>query len=171
MDYRQVGDSISTLLRTAVPEGGSTSKYDKIPLVNDSRDVIVSHIKSTYTTETGEMINGKEVIDTANTYKNMLKTSEGELEGIKARANTLEAEISKEKENVKRAKETNNMLQILFWTIIAVIAVYSVGGSWVHGVGFAVLLVGFGFVLYSRGEIEVTDFSSIKQWISTTLGL
>jgi hypothetical protein len=171
MDYRQVGDSISTLLRTAVPEGGSTSKYDKIPLVNDSRDVIVSHIKSTYTTETGEMINSKEVIDTANTYKNMLKTSEGELEGIKSRANTLEAEISKEKENVKRAKETNNMLQILFWTIIAVIAVYSVGGSWVHGVGFAVLLVGFGFVLYSRGEIEVTDFSLIKQWISTTLGL
>jgi hypothetical protein len=171
MDYRQVGDSISTLLRTAVPEGGSTSKYDKIPLVNDIRDVIVSHIKSTYTTETGEMINSKEVIDTANTYKNMLKTSEGELEGIKSRANTLEAEISKEKENVKRAKETNNMLQILFWTIIAVIAVYSVGGSWVHGVGFAVLLVGFGFVLYSRGEIEVTDFSLIKQWISTTLGL
>jgi hypothetical protein len=117
------------------------------------------------------MINGKEVIDTANTYKNMLKTSEGELEDIKAKANTLEAEISKEKENVKRAKEANNMLQILFWTIIAVIAVYSVGGSWVHGVGFAVLLVGFGFVLYSRGEIEVTDFSSIKQWISTTLGL
>jgi len=171
MDYRRVGDSINTLLRTAVPEGGSTSKYDKIPLVNDSREVIVSHIKSTYTTETGEMINGKEVIDTANTYKNMLKTSEGELEGIKAKARTLEAEISKEKENVKRAKEVNNMLQILFWTIIAVIAVYSVGGSWVHGVGFAVLLVGFGFVLYSRGEIEVTDFSSIKQWISTTLGL
>jgi hypothetical protein len=171
MDYRRVGDSINTLLRTAVPEGGSTSKYDKIPLVNDSREVIVSHIKSTYTTETGEMINGKEVIDTANTYKNMLKTSEGELEGIKEQANTLEAEISKEKENVKRAKEVNNMLQILFWTIIAVIAVYSVGGSWVHGVGFAVLLVGFGFVLYSRGEIEVTDFSSIKQWISTTLGL
>jgi hypothetical protein len=171
MDYRQVGDSISTLLRTAVPEGGSTSKYDKIPLANDSREVIVSHIKSTYTTETGEMINGKEVIDTANTYKNMLKTSEGELEDIKVKANTLEAEISKEKENVKRAKEANNMLQILFWTIIAVIAVYSVGGSWVHGVGFAVLLVGFGFVLYSRGEIEVTDFSSIKQWISTTLGL
>jgi hypothetical protein len=171
MDYRQVGDSISTLLRTAVPEGGSTSKYDKIPLANDSREVIVSHIKSTYTTETGEMINGKEVIDTANTYKNMLKTSEGELEGIKVKAQTLEAEISKEKENVKRAKEANNMLQILFWTIIAVIAVYSVGGSWVHGVGFAVLLVGFGFVLYSRGEIEVTDFSSIKQWISTTLGL
>jgi hypothetical protein len=171
MDYRQVGDSISTLLRTAVPEGGSTSKYDKIPLANDSREVIVSHIKSTYTTETGEMINGKEVIDTANTYKNLLKTSEGELEGIKVKAKTLEAEISKEKENVKRAKEANNMLQILFWTIIAVIAVYSVGGSWVHGVGFAVLLVGFGFVLYSRGEIEVTDFSSIKQWISTTLGL
>ena len=170
MDYRQVGDSISTLLRTAVPEGGSTSKYDKIPLVNDSREVIVSHIKSTYTTETGEMINGKEVIDTANTYKNMLKTSEGELEGIKVKAQTLEAEISKEKENVKRAKEVNNMLQILFWTIIAVIAVYSVGGSWVHGVGFAVLLVGFGFVLYSRGETGIGDFSSIKQWIATTLG-
>ena len=171
MDYRRIGDSINTLLRTAVPEGGSTSKYDKIPLVNDSREVIVSHIKSTYTTETGEMINGKEVIDTANTYKNMLKTSEGELEGIKVKAQTLEAEISKERENVKRAKETNNMLQILFWTIIAVIAVYSVGGSWVHGVGFLILIIGFGIALYSRGEIEVTDFSSFKQWISTTLGL
>lgn len=171
MDYRLVGDSINTLLRTAVPEGGSTSKYDKIPLVDDSREVIVSHIKSTYTTETGEMINGKEVIDTANTYKNMLKSSEGELEGIEVKAKTLEAEISKEKQNVKRAKEANNMLQILFWTIIAVIAVYSIGGSWVHGVGFAVLLVGFGFVLYSRGETGIGDFSSIKQWISTTLGL
>ena len=171
MDYRQVGNSISTLLRTAVPEGGSTSKYDKIPLVDDSREVIVSHIKSTYTTETGEMINGKEVIDTANTYKNMIKSSEGELEGIKTKAKLLEAEISKEKENVKRSKQTNNMLQILFWTIIAVIGVYSIGGSWVHGVGFAVLLVGFGFVLYSRGETGIGDFSSIKQWISTTLGL
>ena len=171
MDYRQVGNSISTLLRTAVPEGGSTSKYDKIPLVDDSREVIVSHIKSTYTTETGEMINGKEVIDTANTYKNMIKSSEGELEGIKTKAKLLEAEISKEKENVNRSKQTNNMLQILFWTIIAVIGVYSIGGSWVHGVGFAVLLVGFGFVLYSRGETGIGDFSSIKQWISTTLGL
>ena len=72
MDYRRVGDSINTLLKTAVPEGGSTSKYDKIPLADDSREVIVSHIKSTYTTETGEMINGKEVIDTVNTYKNMI---------------------------------------------------------------------------------------------------
>jgi hypothetical protein len=171
MDYRRVGDSINTLLRTAVPKGGSTSKYDTIPLADDTREVIVSHIRSTYTTETGEMINAKEVVDTANTYKNMLKSSEGELEGIKVKANTLEAEISKEKENVKRSKQTNTMLQILFWTIVAVIAVYAVGGSWAHGIGLAVLLVGFGFVLYSRGEIQVTDFSSFKQWISTTLGL
>ena len=171
MDYRQVGDSISTLLKTAAPEGGSTSRYDRIPLANDSREIIVSHIKSTYTTETGEMINGKEVIDTANTYKNMLKSSEGELESIKSKEKTLEAEIAKEREHVKRSKQTNSMLQILFWTIIAVIGVYAVGGSWVHGIGLAVLLVGFGFVLYSRGEIEVTDFSSFKQWTSTTLGL
>jgi hypothetical protein len=100
MDYRRVGDSINTLLRSAIPEGRSTDKYELIPLVNDSREVIVSHIKSTYTTETGEMINGKEVIDTANTYKNMLKSSEGELEGIKVKAQTLEAEISKEKEKL-----------------------------------------------------------------------
>ena len=171
MDYRRVGDSINTLLKTAVPEGGSTSKYDKIPLVDDSREVIVSHIKSTYTTETGEMINGKEVIDTANTYKNMLKSSEGQLEGIKIRTRTLEAEVSKEKDNVKKSKQVNTMLQILFWTIIAVVAVYAIGGSWVHGIGLVVLIVGFGFVLYSRGETGIGDFSSIKQWISTTLGL
>jgi hypothetical protein len=171
MDYRRVGDSINTLLRTAVPEGGSTSKYDKIPLVDDGREIIVSHIKSTYTTETGEMINGKEVIDTANTYKNMIKSSEGELEEIKLKAKTLEAEIVKEKEHVKSSKQTNTILQILFWTIVVVIANYSIGGSWVHGIGFLVLIIGFGFALYSRGEIQVTDFSSFKQWISTTLGL
>jgi hypothetical protein len=171
MDYRQVGDSISTLLKTAVPEGGSTSKYDKIPLADDGRDIIVSHMKSTYTSETGEMINGKEVIDTANTYKNMLKTSEGELQAIKTQAQTLESEISKEKEHVKKSKETNKILQILFWTIMAVIAVYSIGGSWVHGAGLAILLAGVGIVLYTRGEKDTGDFSSIKQWISTTLGL
>jgi len=171
MDYRRVGDSITTLLKTAAPEGGSTSKYDKIPLADDSREIIVSHIRSTYTTETGEMINAKEVVDTSNTYKNMLKSTQGELESIKTRTRQLKSKISIEKENVKRSKRTNNMLQILFWTIVIVIAVYSIGGSWVHGVGFLVLIIGFGIALYSRGEIQVTDFSSFKQWISTTLGL
>ena len=171
MDYRQVGDSITTLLKTAVPEGGSTSKYDKIPLVDDGRDIIVSHIRSTYTTETGEMVNAKEVVDTSNTYKNMLKSTEGELADITSKAKTLEAEISKEKERVKASKKTNIILQILFWTIVLVIANYAVGGSWVHGIGFVILIIGFGIALYSRGEIQVTDFSSFKQWISTTLGL
>ena len=97
MDYRQVGESITTLLKTAVPKGGSTSKYDKIPLADDGREIIVSHIRSTYTTETGEMINAKEVIDTSNTYKNMLKSSEGELAYIKSKTKTLEAEILKKK--------------------------------------------------------------------------
>ncbi len=101
----------------------------------------------------------------------MLKSSEGELAYIKSKTKTLEAEILKKKEHVKSSKQTNTILQILFWTIVLVIVNYSVGGAWVHGVGFLILIIGFGIALYSRGEIEVTDFSSIKQWISTTLGL
>lgn len=171
MDYDNVSQSIATLLKSAVPEGGTTQNYDKIPAVDEQRDIIVSHLKSTYTTETGEMINAKEFVDTANTYRNMVRSSEGELETIQTRTRTLETEITKEKESIQNSKQVNNILKILFITVLLVIVNYAIGGPWVHAIGFIILIIGFGVSLYTRGEIEVFDFSSIKQWISTTLGL
>lgn len=171
MDYENIGQSITTLLKTAVPEGGTTTEYDKIPEVEKQRDLIVSHLKSTYTTETGEMINAKEFVDTSNTYKNMLKVAEGDLETIGQREQTLNSHIAIQKDAIERSKQVNTILQMLFVTLLVVIVIYAIGGSWAHAIGFIVLLVGFGIVLYTRGEIDMLDFSAIKQWIYTTLGL
>jgi hypothetical protein len=170
MDYDKVGQSVTTLLKTAVPEGGTTSQYDKIPAVDEQRELIVSHLKSTYTTETGEMLNAKEFVDTSNTYKNMLKVADGELQTIHTKEKSLESNIAKQKENIEKSKHVNTMLQMLFVTFLIVIVIYTIGGSWAHSISLIILIVGFGIVLYTRGELPATDFSSIKQWISTTLG-
>ena len=171
MDYDKVSKSVMTLLKTAVPEGGSTKDYDKIPAVDEQRELILSHIKSTYVSDTGEMINAKEFVDTSKTYKNMLKSGEGELETVQTRTKQLEAEISKKKDSIETSKHINNVLKILFVTILLVIVNYAIGGEWVHSIGLLILLIGFGIVLYTRGEKSIIDFSAIKQWISMTLGL
>lgn len=171
MDYEKVSQSIATLLKSATPEGGTTKDYGKIPAVDEQRDIIVSHLKSTYTTETGEMLNAKEFVDTANTYRNMLTSAEGEIETIQTREKTLEGEITKQKESIQKSKNVNNVLKILIVTILVTIVIYVLLGSWAHILAFIVLLIGFGIALYTRGELPDTDFSSIKQWISTTLGL
>lgn len=171
MDYNKVSQSITTLLKSAVPEGGNTKQYEQIPAVDEQGDIIVSHLKSTYTTETGEMINAKELVDTSTTYKNMLKVAEGEIETIQARTQTLESAITKQKSYIEKSKSVNNILQILLATVFLVIVNYAIGGPWVHAIGFILLIIGFGVALYTRGEISMIHFSSIKQWISTTLGL
>jgi hypothetical protein len=171
MDYDRASQSITTLLKSAVPEGGTTKDYDRIPVVDEQRDIIVSHLKSTYTTETGEMLNAKEFIDTSKTYKNMLKVSEGEMETIQSKTKTLESEIVKEKDHIKKSKNVNNILKILFVTVLIAIVIYVVLGSWAHILAIIILLLGLGIALYTRGEIPSIDFSSIKQWIYTTLGL
>lgn len=171
MDYDKVSQSIATLLKSAVPEGGTTKDYDKIPAVDEQRDIIISHLKSTYTTETGEMLNAKEFVDTSKTYKNMLKVSEGEIETIHTKEKTLESEITKKKEVIQKSKSVNNILKILFVTLLLAIVTYVVLSSWAHVLVFIILLTGFGIAVYTRGEIPETDFSAIKQWIYTTLGL
>lgn len=171
MDYADISRSVTKLIKTAVPEGGNTSKYNKIRDVDQQRDIVVSHLKSTYTTETGEMINAKEFIDTSNTYKNMLKNTEGELQNIRSKEITLDSKIAEQKGSIQRSKQINTVLQTLFVTLLIVVIVYAIGGPWVHPTAFVVLIIGFGIVLYTRGEMHLLDFSSIRQWISTTLGL
>ena len=171
MNYNKVSQSITTLLKSAVPEGGTTKEYDKLPAVDEQRDIIVSHMKSTYTTETGEMLNAKEFVDTSKTYKNMLKVSEGEIETIHTKTKTLEEKITKQKEHIEKSRNVNNILKILFVAVVLAIPAYVVMGSWAHILVFIILLIGMGIALYTRGEIPSIDFSSIKQWTSTTVGL
>lgn len=171
MDYDKVSQTITTLLKSAAPEGGTTKEYSKIPAVDEQRDIIISHLKSTYTTETGEMINAKELVDISNTYKNMLTVAEGESDTVQTRRQTLEDAIRKQKDHIEKSKNVNNILKILVATMFLAVVNYAIGGPWVHGIAIILLIIGLGIALYTRGEISLIDFSSIKQWISTTLGL
>jgi hypothetical protein len=167
MEFAEATDSINTLLKSAVPEGGTTAEYDKIPGMDSQRDLIVSHIKCTYTNDTGEMLNAKEVVDTSKTYKNMLTTVDGELEDSRGKIHQLETNLQKTTDEVSKTERINRSLMTLLITVTIAVGVYIVLGSWGHGIVLFILVAGFMFVLYTRGEKVSIDFSPIKQWIST----
>ena len=167
MEFAKATDSINTLLKSATPEGGTTSQYDKIPGMDAQRDLIVSHIKCAYASDTGEMVNTKEFVDTSKTYKNMLTTIEGELDSSRNKLRQLKKNISKTNEEVQKTERTNRILLILLLTVTAAVATYILLGSWGHGLVFMILVGGFMFALYTRGEKLSIDFSPFKQWIST----
>lgn len=175
MDYAKTTDAVNILLKSAAPEGGTTKDYDKIPGVDSQRDLVVSHLKSTYTTETGEMLNAKEVVDSANTYKHMLNSSNEELGNTRQKIKRIEARIATTKADLKKAEKVKNVLQVLTLTVVIAIGVYLGLGSWGHTPAFFVLLAGFGYVLYTRGEYVRSDsstkFPDIRQWMYKTIDL
>jgi len=175
MDYAKVTDAVNILLKTAAPEGGTTKDYDKLPGVDAQRDLVVSHLKSTYTTETGEMLNAKEVVDSANTYKHMMDSSTDELGNTRAKIRTLTEKIATTQTDLEKAQKIKNVLQILTVTVVITIGVYIGMGSWGHTPAFFVLLAGFMYVLHTRGEPVRLDssakFPDIRQWMYTTLDL
>lgn len=175
MDYAKTTDAVNILLKSAAPEGGSTKDYDKIPGVDAQRDLVVSHLKSTYTTDTGEMLNAKEFVDSANTYKHMLDSSTDELGKTKDRIKTIESRITTTKMDLEKAEKIRNILQILTVTVVIAIGVYLGLGYWAHTPAFFILLAGFMYVLHTRGESVRLDssakFPDIRQWMYKTLDL
>jgi hypothetical protein len=175
MDYAKTTDAVNILLKSAAPEGGTTKDYDKISGVDGQRDLVVSHLKSTYTTETGEMLNAKEVVDSANTYKHMLNSSNEELGNTRHKIKRIKEKIASTKIDLEKAEKIRNILQILTVTVVVAIGVYLGLGSWAHTPAFFILLAGFGYVLYTRGESVRLDssgkFPDIRQWMSKTIDL
>ena len=175
MDYAKTTDAVNILLKSAAPEGGTTKDYDKISGIDGQRDLVVSHLKSTYTTETGEMLNAKEVVDSANTYKHMLNSSNEELGNTRQKIKSIEARIATTKADLKKAEKVKNVLQVLTLTVVIAVGVYLGLGSWGHTPAFFVLLAGFGYVLYTRGEYVRSDsstkFPDIRQWMYKTIDL
>jgi hypothetical protein len=175
MDYAKTTDAVNILLKSAAPEGGTTKDYDKIPGVDAQRDIVVSHLKSTYTTETGEMLNAKELVDSANTYKHMLNSSDEELGNTRHKIKRIKERIASTKIDLEKAEKVRNILQILTLTVVVAIGIYLGLGYWGHTPAFFVLLAGFGYVLYTRGEYVRSDssakFPDIRQWMYKTIDL
>jgi hypothetical protein len=167
MDYGKATESINILLKTATPEGGSTVQYDKIPTIEAQRDLIVSHVKCTYTSDTGEMLNSKEFVDTSKNYKNMLTTQTNQVEHSKGKLKRLEENVKKGSTEVEKIERTTRILLILLITVSITIGLYLLGGQYAHSPAFMVLIAGFMIVLYTRGEKVDIDFLQMKQWKST----
>jgi uncharacterized membrane-anchored protein YhcB (DUF1043 family) len=175
MDYAKTTDAVNILLKSAAPEGGTTKDYEKIPGVDEQRDIIVSHLKSTYTTETGEMLNAKEVVDSANTYRHMLNSSDEELGNTRNKIKRIKERIATTKLDMEKAEKVRNILQILTLTVVVAIGIYLGLGYWGHTPAFFILLAGLMYVLYTRGESVRLDssakFPDIIQWMYKTIDL
>ena len=175
MDYLKKSQDIATLLKSAAPEGGTTAAYDKIPTADEDRELIVSHLKSTYTSETGEMLSAKEFVDTANTYKNMMKGADDELKNTRDKVKELREKIQVAETEVGKSESIKNILLILAVSVVIAVALYFVGGEMSHGIALVALVCGFWYATYTRGETVRLDipseFPDITQWMSTTLEL
>ncbi len=154
MDYAKVTDGIIQLVKSAVPENSDTSKYAQIPELDKQRDIIVSHLKSTYDGDTNNQLTAKEFVDTAKTHKNMMVSEQGEREEIDRKIKKLESDIQANKDELESSLKVRRVLQILLATSVITLGLYIVGGSFrfIHAIAFLVLLAGLMAVLYTRGE-------------------
>jgi len=168
MDYLKKSQEIATLLKSAAPEGGTTSDYDKIPTADQDREVIISHLKSTYTSETGEMLNAKEFTDTAKTYKNMMLGTDDELGKTRNKMKELRDKIQEAETEVGKSEKVKNILLILVVSVGIAVALYIMGGEWAHGSALVVLLLGFWYATLSPDTttpiLTEVDLKWLNDW-------
>jgi len=154
MDFATITDNVNVILKTAGVEGGTTDAYKDIPSVDAQREIIVSHMKSDYSDKTLKALNAKAFADTANTYRNMTTSTEGDIEKLRSNASDLETKVNTREKDLKASSQRTLILQVLAGTIALVVAVYYMFGSseYVHSLALACLVVGFGYAMYLRGS-------------------
>ena len=172
MDYLKKSRDIDEKLKAVAQEGGST---ENIPTNDEERELIISHIKSTYTTDTGEMLTAKEFADTAKTYRNMMQGTEDDLGNSRDKMKALREKIADAETEVGKSEKVKNTLFILVISVSSAVVLYVMGGEWAHGGALIVLVLGFWYATYSRMNTvrsePAFEFSDITQWMSTTLDL
>jgi hypothetical protein len=166
MDFATITNNANSIIKTAGGAGGDTTAYQSLEPVDSQREIIVSHLKSEYSDKTIQAINAKVFTDTAKTYKNMLTTNEGEVQKLNSHASELEVKINKREAQLKSSTSKTLVLQVLALTLGAVVAVYTVlGGSpYVHAIGLACVLGGFGYALLLNSEATQGKFTPENIW-------
>jgi hypothetical protein len=152
MDYGKVTQSVDAVIKTAAGSSDDFTEYDKIPAIDEQREMIVSHLKQSYHDETGNALSGKELSDASQSYKNMLKGTDGEIERLHGHVKEVEARIATAQEDLNKSDQIRRILQVLVVTAAIVTGIYATGSSYAHVASLAVLLTGFAVVLYTRGE-------------------
>ena len=174
MDFATITDSVNSIIKSAGREGGTTDAYKDIPSVDAQREIIVSHMKSDYNDNTLKMLNAKAFADTANTYKNLTTSSEGEIEKLRSHASELETKIHTRETDLELASSRSTILIVLAITISIVVAIYSVMSEfeYVHAIALTCLAVGFGYTLYLRGQpasAPIDMIESIKKLLTSSV--
>ena len=172
MDFATITDRTNSIIKTAAGKGGTTDAYKDIPSVDAQREIIVSHMKSEYSDRTLNMLNAKAFADTANTYKNLTTSTEGEIEKLRSNASEIETKIHGREADLKNSKSRTTILLVLAITVAAVVAIYSVLSSseYVHAFAITCLAIGFGYALYLRGQplsSEDDTCSYIKSFLTS----
>jgi hypothetical protein len=167
MDFSTITANVDSIIRSSAKEGGTTDAYKDIPSVDAQREIIVSHMKSDYSDKTLKMLNAKAFADTANTYKNLATSTEGEIEKLRSNASELETKIHTRESDLKLNESRKNSLLVFAITVGIVVGVYSAmsGFEYVHAIALTCLAIGFGYMLYLRDHPES---SPIELVTSTT---
>ena len=155
MDYVGLSDDVSSHIRKA---GDAGNQGDPLNHLNSAsggdrgRQTIVSHLLMDYDEKTLNAIKSKKLVDSANTHKNLLTTNDGEIERLHSHARQLETKINDETANLKIGGVKSNVLKVLLGTVLLVVGIYIILGSYenVHAIAFVVLVVGVGYSLYIR---------------------
>ena len=169
MDFATITNNANSIIKTAGGSGGDMNAYQNLEPVDSQREIIVSHLKSEYSDKTIKAINAKVFTDTAKTYKNMLKTNEGEVEKLNSHASELEVKINKREAQLKSSTDKTVTLQVLAGTLAVVVAVYTVmrASPYVHAIGLAFIAVGLGYALLLNGDTTKGKFAPVDIWNST----
>jgi len=154
MDFATITDNVNSIIKTAGVKGGNTGDYKNIPSVDAQREIIVSHMQSEYNDKTIRMLNAKAFGDTAKTYKNMLKSTEGEVQKLSSHASELETKVHTREADLKLSESRTAILQVLAGSVAITIAIYAMLGSseYVHAIALMCLAIGFGYAMYIKGE-------------------
>lgn len=152
MDYTKSAETIADILKSAAPQGGTTTRYTELTSADIARDSVVSKLKADYEQETHNKVDAKDFSNVQKTYQNMLYSAEGDLETIHSSKQDIQQELDSKKQILVQNEQTRTILQILAATLLATFIVYFVLGSfgYVHLVAFAVLGAGFGYALYLK---------------------
>jgi len=171
MDFATITNNVNSIIKTSGKEGGTTDAYKDIPSVDAQREIIVSHMKSEYNDKTLKMLNAKAFADTANTYKNLKTSTEGEIEKLRSHASELETKIHTREDDLKNSSSKSLVLQILLMTLASVIGVYYTmrGFEYVHAIALGCILIGFGYSQYVQahpGTTAADIFNSVGNFLS-----
>lgn len=168
MDYGTVTQSANTVIKTAAGSSDDFTEYDKIPAIEEQREIIVSHLRQSYHDETGNALSGKELSDAAQSYKNMLKGTDGEIERLHGHVKEVEARITTARSDLEKSEQIRRILQVLVVTAVVVTGIYATRSSFAHVASLAVLLTGAAVVLYTRGE--AARFKTFWDFVYTNNG-